>query len=92
MGLYGSDRRTQKTNPFNSGNDRKVKTGKRFKIDVFLKTLREEKELVESPYYYYLLIDHYLKGNAKKLALRTLFRIYPELPAGVLYVNKFMAK
>ena len=65
----------------------KLKNGKRFNIDAFLKNLKEEKELVESPYYYYLLIDNYLKGNAGKLALRPLFRLYPELPAGVFYVN-----
>jgi len=70
----------------------KVKKGKLINIDAFLKNLREEKELVESPYYYYLLIDNYLKGNARKLALRPLFRLYPELSAGLFYIDMLTKK
>ena len=70
----------------------KLNKGKLFNIEAFLKNLKEEKELVESPYYYYLLIDNYIKGNARKLALRPLFRLYPELPAGLFFVNMAQEK
>lgn len=67
-----------------------LQKGKLFNIEGLLKNLKEEKELVESPYYYLLLIDNYLKGSAQKLARRTLFRIFPELPAGVFYLKHFI--
>ncbi|MBN2280271.1 MAG: patatin-like phospholipase family protein [Candidatus Marinimicrobia bacterium] len=64
----------------------KLKKGKLFNIEEFLKILKSGKDLVESPYYYYCLIDTFLKGRAQKLALRALTRIFPEIPAGIYFL------
>jgi len=60
---------------------------KRKEIVALIRSEYAEPKLIKRPLYYYFLARRFLKGKAFAFVRHLLFELYPELPAGLSYVE-----